>query len=464
MPNEKERTRTAERTLSVERSLNEGTGMVVPYLFVVTDCERPMQPSSRHSLSCVEEVSIGRGAKREAARPEAGRLSLRLDDPRMSSRHARIMRDGERWIVEDQGSKNGTLINGTAKTRAQLSDGDIIEMGYTFLRFRSAQPETVARDVGCSAGEDVSSLVPALAARLDSMKAAAPSVTPVLIRGETGTGKELAAREVHRRSGRTGPFVPVNCGAIAMSVVESELFGARKGAFTGATENRAGIIRAAHGGTLFLDEIGDMPLNAQVALLRVIEEREVLPVGETKAIRVDLRLVTATNRDLDALVSAGGFRSDLLARLRGFEIHLPPLRERREDFGLILSTLCRRIEQDSSFTVTFSVEAMRMLLAYPWPMNIRELKQCLTTAAPLSNGRIVLQQLPDRIRHEPNETLRSPVVTPERDGRPSRAQLVGLLAKYRGNVSAVARKLAKERMQIHRWLKHYDLDLEKFRR
>ncbi|MEN9353644.1 MAG: hypothetical protein RL318_969 [Fibrobacterota bacterium] len=207
----------------------------------------------------------------------------------------------------------------------------------------------------------------------------------VLILGESGSGKEVVARELHALSGRTGPFVAVNCGALPTNLVESELFGHEKGAFTGALTAREGRIRQADGGTLFLDEIGDMPLEAQVRLLRVLEERMVEPVGGVRTIPVDIRVLAATHRDLRALVAEGRFREDLYFRLDVLSLHLPPLRERGQDIVLLAHALLER--QAPGRHLSFSPNALDALRAYPWPGNVREMRNVVERASILCDDK-----------------------------------------------------------------------------
>ena len=216
----------------------------------------------------------------------------------------------------------------------------------------------------------------------------ATSMAPVLILGESGTGKELVARAVHDCSHRcSGPFVAVNCGAIPEHLIEAEFFGARKGAYTGATQDREGFFQAARGGTLFLDEIGDLPLAMQAKLLRVIQERRVRPLGSVQEEVVDVRLVSATHRNLGAMVQSGEFRQDLFYRLNVIELRTPSLRERREDLPLLAASLLQRICQDSGQpTPEISPEALDWLCAHPLEGNVRELENLLQRALALSDG------------------------------------------------------------------------------
>jgi transcriptional regulator with PAS, ATPase and Fis domain len=223
---------------------------------------------------------------------------------------------------------------------------------------------------------------------LDYIERIAPSEAPVLINGETGTGKELVARHIHLLSGRKGPFLAINCGAINDHLSESELFGHEAGAFTGAVGRREGWFEAAHGGTLFLDEIGDLPLNLQVKLLRVVQEREVVRVGSRKPLAVDVRLLAGTNVDLDHAVNAGRFRRDLLYRINIAQVTLPPLRERRGDILPLvkhfLGVYTRRMQLPLP---RLADSAVRLLEDYDWPGNIRELENVVHFALLVSGDR-----------------------------------------------------------------------------
>ena len=303
----------------------------------------------------------------------------------MSTRHARIERRvGGFWLV-DEHSKNGLLLNGIRTDGALLVDGDWIEAGHTVLRYRhGALPPRRSRGVRSEAAAAVLTALPTLEDQSESLEAIARSSVSIVLRGETGTGKEVVARAVHRLSGRPGELIPINCGALPASLLESELFGYRKGSFSNALEDRIGLVRAADGGTLFLDEIGDLPQSSQAALLRVLQEREVTPLGSTRPIKVDLRVISATHHDLETQVALGEFRADLYARLSGHSFSLPPLRERREDLGLLTAALLQRLAPGHD--VRFEPEAARALCRYDWPLNVRELEQCLMSALVLARG------------------------------------------------------------------------------
>jgi sigma-54 dependent transcriptional regulator, flagellar regulatory protein len=228
----------------------------------------------------------------------------------------------------------------------------------------------------------------------------APTDSTVLVSGESGTGKELLVRALHRNSPRAQePFVPINCGAIPRELLESELFGHEKGAFTHAVRSRAGRFEMANGGTVFLDEIGEMDLSLQVKILRVLQEKEFERVGGSKTLKVDLRIVAATNRDLEAEVAKGGFREDLFYRLNVIPIHLPPLRERSDDIRLLADHFLRRFcEKKGRPMLAMPRETMDMLLAYRWPGNVRELENLIERMSILCEGQAILpEDLPEKI-------------------------------------------------------------------
>jgi DNA-binding NtrC family response regulator len=457
----------------------------VAFLYVAFDCEHLHASSARHSLAGVYEVVIGRAEQRSARRSSEGgalRLSLGLPDRWLSSSHAYLSRVLGKWILEDATSKNGTFVNGTRITRVELADGDVVECGHVFFVFRCLEASGALGDTEAarlpSPASGLRTLVPHLEESFAKLARIAPSDVSVVVHGESGTGKELIARAVHQLSGRPGPFIAVNCGALSPALIESELFGHKKGAFSGATEDRKGWVRAAHRGTLFLDEIGDLPAAAQPAFLRVLQEREVVPVGATQPIAVDVRLVSASHRHLDTLVAEGKFRNDLLARLSGFALDLPALRTRREEIGLIASDLLARMRPESARDVRFALHAGRALMLHDWPLNVRELEKCLGAAVVLAgDGRIEAEHLPDCVQRALDldgdscfeRDSEAPEERPDR-ARPlsaaeerHREELAALFREHAGNISAVARTLGKARVQIQRWVKRYGIDPESFR-
>ena len=290
---------------------------------------------------------------------------------------------------------------------------------------------------------DTLTMSAAFQAELDKLKKLAVSEVPLLLLGESGTGKEVLARAFHRHSNRPGEMVAVNCGAIPESLIESELFGHRKGSFSGAVSDSPGLFRAADNGTLFLDEIGDLPLASQAVLLRALQEREVRPVGGTRAISVNIRLVAATHRELADMVAQGTFRDDLYARVSGFRIAVPPLRERRDDLGLLIGSILVRLATELGRDVPrLTIETARRLYAHTWPLNIRELETTLRAALVLApSDRLETEHLPVDLREEAPEPAPSrPLNASELEHRD---QLIELLDSEAGNISAVARRAGK---------------------
>ncbi|HET9992648.1 MAG TPA: sigma 54-interacting transcriptional regulator [Kofleriaceae bacterium] len=434
------------------------SGRTHPALYVGLAGDAPRQPPARYSLAGLDRVELGRGDMRRATRATtsgAEVLALALADPRMSGQHARISRIGSAWVVEDLGSKNGTWLGTQRITRHSLADGDALVVGHTVLVYRTAGGEASDVEELPAAVHGFATMSPTLASRFAELAKAALTDVAIQITGESGTGKELVARAVHQLSKRSGRFVAVNCGALPANLIEAEMFGHRKGAFTGAGDERLGLIRSADGGTLFLDEIGELPAAAQAALLRVLQEHEVQPIGADRPVKVDLRVVTATHRDLDTDVDAGRFRADLRSRLLGVTIELPALRARREDLGHLISALVVKLAPDRK--IAFTADAVAALYTHSWPLNIRELERSLGAALAVANDRIELPHLPLNVRTPtPAPAPPAVVAVPDND-EGLRDMLVGSIARHDGNLAAVARELGKDRTQIRRWMKKFGL-------
>jgi transcriptional regulator with GAF, ATPase, and Fis domain len=445
-------------------------------LVMLSISDEPTISSSRHVLDDIDEVQFGRGAREARRTTVDGKrvLVLRVPDRRMSSDHGRLFRSATGWVLDDPGSKNGAVVDGVLTRRASVGEGAILELGHTFFHFATGTLEDGASldaldDELRAPVRTLATFVGSLARSFDSLARVAKTNVSVVLLGETGTGKEVVARALHEMSTRAGPFVAVNCGALPDALIEAELFGHRKGAFSGAVGDRPGLVRAADRGTLFLDEVGELPPPSQTAFLRVLQEQEVVPVGEDRPLKVDVRVCAATLRDLDALVDNGTFRRDLYARLFGVIIELPPLRERRADLGLLLRALLARVPNGDR--VRFAPAAMRALIRHDWPLNVRELEKVLTSAVALSNdGLVELEHLPATIRNpQPRGTpAPGPVVAPppvlDDEERALRDQLIELLQRHQGNVLAVAQELGKRRMQVYRWAKRFAIDLDAFRK
>lgn len=447
-----------------------------PYLFVVLECDRPTANGARLALDGVEHVLIGRGTERSTtSESDTGgrRLILRLPGRSMSSTHAKLVRTTQGFRLEDLCSTNGSFVNGKRTQAAQLKDGDLLKLGHTLMIYREALPTPAGtvpiHDIGPAANVDsaLCTLLPVLAAELDELKRFAQSPLPILLLGKSGTGKELLSRAIHRQSGRSGRFIAVNCGALSPNLVESQLFGHVKGAFSGATRDEPGLIRSADGGTLLLDELGDLPLAAQPTLLRVLQEKEVTPVGSSHPIPVDVRFLAATHRPLKVLMAEEQFRGDLFARLDGYRHHLPDLTSRREDFGLILTELLRRHPNAGATQITPGAGAS--LLSRSWQFNIRELQQCVERALVRSSGGLVEEahvalspDLPDTtpITARPHPAPTRPL-SPENAALKQR--LLHELEDKRGNVTAVATGMGKARVQVMRWMKRFGIDPATFR-
>jgi DNA-binding NtrC family response regulator len=288
----------------------------------------------------------------------------------------------------------------------------------------------------------------------------APTDSTVLVLGESGTGKEVVARYIHDLSERSeGPFVPINCGALPETLLESELFGHVKGSFTGAVRDKEGLFTAAGGGTFFLDEIAEIAPSTQVKLLRVLQEREVLPVGGTEPIPVDVRLIAATNRDLDEEMRNGRFRSDLYYRLNVIALHLPPLRERLDDIPLLVEGCLERLAAARSQPPRrLSQAALEVLLAYDWPGNVRELENVLEHAALVSDGEeIPADALPDRARSR----RATPLVAERTHVNPTldaveRAYILWVLQSEGGNKTRAAEVLGIDPSTLYRKLSRYE--------
>ncbi|MGF1466547.1 MAG: sigma 54-interacting transcriptional regulator [Sandaracinaceae bacterium] len=410
---------------------------------------------------------------------------LCIPESAVSRYHGRVERRPDGCWIIDNGSTNGVLVNGLRVHVHRLEDHDIVRIGDSLYRFGtdglsgygayrldgtirdSSRPVRHSiRDCPLVGGYQVDRL-------LERVEKVARTQLSVVITGESGTGKELLARTVHTVSGRTGPFQAINCAALPAQLIESELFGHKKGAFTGASQDKVGLVKAAHRGTLFLDEIGDMPQEAQAKLLRVLQERMVLPIGATVAEPVDVRVGCATHRDLDELVAAGRFRGDLFARLRDFMVRLPPLRERKEDlYALTRHFLAKAGRPNATVALPYLVG----LAHYHWPYNVRELESAVKLSIALADPgqELDLPLLPETVRasvqdHGKRGAPRSdmtaePTNSPSgRAASPSETALRELLSRHRGNIAAVGRALGKERMQIHRWLKRYGIDVGEYR-
>ena len=397
--------------------------------------------------------------------------TLLLADAFISRKRARFIRHADADFVEDLGSKHGTFVNGEPISGAyRLEDGDFVEIGHSLFVYRYVESSIAARSVvqrqGLSFGP-THTFCPELMTLTHRLRKVAASEESVLILGETGTGKEIAARFVHEKSQRKGPLVSIDCGAIPPHLVEGELFGHKRGAFSGASENRLGRLRSAQGGTVFLDEIGNLPEIAQTSLLRVLQEREVLPIGGDRAEPLDVRFIAATNADISDKNTH--FRADLRIRLAGCIAHLPRLRDRREDLGVLTAFFLQELGAKKA---SITKRAARLLFGGALAGNVRELRQALRSGAILAEDEAIdvdhlsaLQAQPRAERVEPpkqrEQASRSASAAEEDDPvrrkRPSYEVLAETLTKTGGNQHEAAKLLGVSPRQLARWMDDYGL-------
>ncbi|QDE65826.1 sigma-54-dependent Fis family transcriptional regulator [Myxococcus xanthus] len=394
---------------------------------------------------------------------------LVLVEDRTASRHHFEIQFTERgYLLVDLGSTNGTFLDGRRIERAYLSPGSQIRAGSSVLTFAPLDEEvTIEPD---REGELCDMVGQSVKMRqiFGLIKKIAPMGVSVIIQGETGTGKELVARAIHELSGRTkGPMEVLDCGAIPPNLIESELFGHEKGAFTGAVSSRPGAFERAHGGTIFLDELGELRLDLQPKLLRVLENHEVRRVGGNDVIEVDCRVIAATNRDLMKEIQGGGFREDLYFRLSVITIQLPPLRQRRDDIPLILKRALADPEVVGKHgKKRFSAESLGLLMSYSWPGNVRELMNVLSHVLTFSEGEeIQPAHLPPRVRGQVregplpfNEHLSFKDAKEQLLENFEREYITSVLTRCEGNLSRAARESGLHRKSIERLVKKYQLD------
>jgi DNA-binding NtrC family response regulator len=349
-----------------------------------------------------------------------------------------------------------------AKGRLQI---DELEMRIArSLRSQTLESENVAlrQQLDSKFGmEHIIGESPAMQEVFDVVRQVAPSRATVLLGGESGTGKEVFARAIHQASPRARQaFVAVHCAALTPTLLESELFGHEKGAFTGAHERRVGRFEQAQGGTLFLDEIGEIDATIQVKLLRFLGERTFERVGSGKTLTADVRLITATNKNLEEMVKAGKFREDLFFRLRVVEIHLPPLRERAGDVVLLAQNFLREFAAENQKPVReFTVDALQLLQHYAWPGNVRELRTAIEHAVVLSRGeKIAARDLPASVRAERLEEAKNPPPSALTVPEAEKQLMARALQETGGNRTLAARKIGMSRRTFHRKLHIYHLE------
>ena len=403
------------------------------------------------------ETIIGR-------RPRPEERGLKTDHPTASRRHFAVRWDAKLGVHQgiDLASRNGSRVDGRDLRGAEpapIVDGSVVRLGDVLLVYERG-PFVGGEDGAKVDAEAVFGTAARMVALRRQLATAAPDPSSVLLVGETGTGKEYVAREIHRLSGRRGPFMAINCAALSPQLIESQLFGHAKGAFTGAQSSHEGLFRAANGGTLFLDEVGELPREMQPKLLRALQEREVHPVGETRPVKVDVRVISATLRDLTTMIDDSSFRLDLYARLSPWEVAVPALRERRVDILAWIERLGRAwcLERDLE-PVTRDVEAnaAERILLHDWVDNLRGVDRLVHRAfgdpsVPLDVARRDVASAPVKA---------APAPAPEKDVRrpdkPSKEELMKVLDETGGSVRATAKHFERDRRQIYRWMEQYGL-------
>jgi transcriptional regulator with PAS, ATPase and Fis domain len=413
---------------------------------------------------------------------DPGLDGLLLDHGTISRRHAALAFSTAHGThaVRDLGSRNGTAADGVVASDARpLAAGSVLRLGDVLLVYEPDAGGTArAAAAGGDDGDGVSrDELPGEAAGMRRLRAlvarAARDPAAALIVGETGTGKERVARELHRLSGRPGKLVALNCAALSPQIVESQLYGHVKGAFTGAGEAQPGLFRAAHGGTLFLDEIGDLALELQPKLLRALQEGEVLPVGATQPVRVDVRVVAATHRDLARAVAERTFREDLYARLAAWELAVPALRERRADLLAWVDRLraAWSAKRGAAGSLRFDTDAAEVLLRFAWPLNLRGLERLVHEVSSSGAAAAVATRadLPAWLGAAAAAADRpAPAADDEpragREGVPSREEFSRAFQELDGSVHALARRFDRDRRQIYRWIEAHGLGDRRSRR
>ncbi|HEY1551402.1 MAG TPA: sigma 54-interacting transcriptional regulator [Kofleriaceae bacterium] len=391
---------------------------------------------------------------------------LVLADETVSRVHFEIVRDAKGYLVRDMKSTNGTFLDSAEVKEAYLRAGSVIKAGEVELKFTPFEERI---EILPSEKESLGEMVgksPAMREIFGLVERIAPTDATVLIEGETGTGKDMIARTLHLLSPRHDKsFIVVDCGAVAGTLIESELFGHEKGAFTGAVAARQGAFELASGGTVFLDELGELSLDLQPKLLRVLEQRELRRVGGAKTIKVDLRVIAATRKDLRSEVEKGKFREDLYFRLNVVPITAPPLRERREDIPLLIDHMLARLAHSANDTAVLGDATRAALMAHDWPGNVRELRNVIERAlalgadpgmlvAPLDTSQKGVQ-LSTAVEFDPGVSFRE---TKERWTELfERRYLTWLLRRAEGNISKAARDADMDRKYLHKLLRKYGI-------
>jgi len=388
---------------------------------------------------------------------------LVLSDPTVSRQHCEVVLVDKGYALRDLDSTNGTFVSGLRLGEVVFTDDVTVDLGSSTVVLQLSS-DTVSVELGTATRfGPLVGRSPAMRQVFQRLARVAPGDTTVLITGESGTGKELAARAIHENSARAkGPFVVVDCGALPTNLIESELYGHVRGAFTGATRDHPGAFRAASGGTLFLDEIGELPVDLQTRLLGALERREVQPVGMASSVAVDVRVVAATNRDLRREVNVGGFREDLYFRLAVVTVQMPSLRERPEDLPLYVHGFLEELgAQERGFTL--DAVTMQRLQAQPWKGNVRELRNVIERAVALGEVDVDEAVVPAAQPTLPAVTGDIDVDVPFKLGKQvlienyERQYVAALMAKYDNNITQAARGAEIDRVYLLRVLDKYGM-------
>ncbi len=422
-----------------------------------------------------KKIDLGRKAIRIGKKEDN---DLALTDGTVSRYHLSIEQASDSFLLKDLASTNGTFINNLKVKEAYLSPGDVISLGNTQIEFVAFDEKVQIEPSTKTAFGEMVGKSRKMRQIFGICEKIAPSLATVIIEGETGTGKELVARAIHQHSLRKDkPFVVFDCSAVAPNLIESELFGHEKGSFTGALKDRKGAFEAANGGTIFLDEIGELTLDLQPKLLRALEQREVRRVGSNSPIRLDVRVVCATNRSLKDEVEEGRFRQDLYYRLSVVKINLPALRERPEDIPLILEKFLsdgkfNRMPDGSLRVSRVEDDALKMMQRYQWPGNVRELSNVIERAVSMVDGHTIrssdLNYVFQEIEHnvEPTERVVVDSSLPFKEAKQrivesfEKDYLEEILRRNNFNVSKASREAQIDRKHLRNLLKKYEISGE----
>lgn len=445
------------------------------HLYLVLQSDRLLDGGARYNVTDVDEVWFGRGDRRRAVRDRRegkARLSIKVPDglALTSEDHARLSRTPAGVFLDDF-SKNGTFVNGLRIVgRVEIRSGDAIKIGRAFFMMRDSVVRgeaDLSEDLPSTDADRLSfpgfpTLIPLPATQLFQLRVAAKTSDAISLVGETGTGKEVLAGAIHHFSGRKGPFVPVNCAALD-DLVEGKLFGWAKGAYTGADRSGLGAIRSAHRGTLFLDEILDLPKSVQAKLLRAVEQGEALPLGADKTEHVQFRLISASQRSLLELVATDRFRSDLHARIADHVYSIPPVRERREDIGLLAAAILRQEGLKESDGYVLPSQAVWNILGYSWPENVREFRKDLRRSIEFADQDRVLSAKEFEKPDIQLGAVTDPLSNLSQPEKATRNSYITLLEKHGGNITEIARELGVHRTVLYRKFIKFGLNLEAFR-